>query len=78
MAIDLAFADEHPVFQATSAATDRAPVFPHKLVAIHLGNDLHDPSINGIALTGQLGQLGEEHLKPFAGKEFRDFGRCGR
>ena len=43
-----------------------------ELVAIDLGDDLHDPSINGIALTGQLRQLREKHLKTFTGREFHD------
>jgi len=34
-----------------------------QLVAIHLGDDLHDAPINRVALTGQLGQLPEQHLK---------------
>jgi hypothetical protein len=31
VAIVAAFADDEPVFQATNAATDRAPVAPHNL-----------------------------------------------
>ena len=59
----MAFAADEPVFQATNTATDRAPVDPAQPVAIHLGDDLHDAPINRVALTGQLGQLLEQHLK---------------
>ena len=34
-----------------------------QLVAIHLGDDLHDAPIDRVALTGQLRQLLEQHLK---------------
>ena len=38
------------------------PGHPAQLVAVHLGDDLHDAPIDGVALTGQLRQLLEEHL----------------
>ena len=46
-----AFAGEQPVFQATNACTERAPVAPSQLVTIDLCHDLHDAPINRIALT---------------------------
>ncbi len=39
------------------------PGDPDQLVAIHFGGDLHDARVDGVALTGQLGQLAEQHLK---------------
>ena len=58
-----ALADDEPVFQATSAATDRAPGVTPQPVAIHLGGDVHDAPVDRIALTGQLRQLLEQHLR---------------
>ncbi len=66
VAIVWALADEEPSFQATNAGTERAPVAPAQLVAIDLGHDLDDAPIDRIALTGQLRQLLEQHLKTLA------------
>ena len=73
-----AFPDDEPVFQATNAATDRAPVAPAQLVAIQLGHDLHDAPINRVALTDQLRQLVEQHLKTLIRAHTSGAGRCGR
>ena len=54
---------EEPVFQATSAATERHPVLPHSSVAFHLRDDLDDAAVDRVALTGQLRQLPEQHLQ---------------
>ena len=59
-------ADEVPSFQATIAATERAPVAPRS-VAIILGDDLHHASVDRVALTGQLRQLLEQQLKALLG-----------
>jgi hypothetical protein len=36
----------------------------HEIVAVHLGHDVHDAPIDGVALTHQLAQLVEQHLEP--------------
>ncbi|VBA47024.1 hypothetical protein LAUMK13_05759 [Mycobacterium innocens] len=48
-----------------------------QLVAIELGDDLHDASINRVALTGQLRQLLKQHLKALARARCRSAQRCG-
>ncbi len=65
-----ALAEEEPVFQATSAATERAPGVTPQSVAIDLGDDLHDARVDRVALTGQLRQLVEQHLKPLRRQRF--------
>ncbi|GFG85764.1 hypothetical protein MALGJ_24400 [Mycolicibacter algericus] len=50
-------------------------------VALDLGDDVHDAPIDGIALTGQLRQLAEQHLKPLVRAQRGGAGRrrrCGR
>ena len=71
-----ALAEEVPSFQATNPATD-GPRGTAQLVAIHLGHDLHDPPIDRVALTGQLRQLPEQHLKTLSRGNRRAEG-CGR
>jgi len=73
-----AFAGEQPVFHATNAGTDRAPVAPHNLVAIDLGDDLNDAPINRVALTGQLRQLLEQHPKTLARTDHHSASGCSR
>jgi hypothetical protein len=73
-----ALAGEQPVFQATNAGTDRAPVIPHNLVAVDLGDDLHDAPINRVALTAQLRQLLEQHLNTLARTDHHGASGCGR
>jgi hypothetical protein len=48
------------------------------LVAIDLGDDLNDAPINRVALTGQLRQLREQHLKTLARTHHHGASRCGR
>ena len=63
VAIVLAFADDEPIFQATNAAIDRAPVAPHSSSRSSSATiSTMRPSI-AVALTGQLRQLLEQHLK---------------
>ncbi len=50
---------------------------PAQLVAIHLGDDLHDAPINRVALTGQLRQLLKQHLKTLSRAHRRARG-CGQ
>ncbi|VAZ99826.1 hypothetical protein LAUMK35_04465 [Mycobacterium pseudokansasii] len=54
------------------------PRDPAQLVAIHLGHDLHDAPINGVALTGQLRQLLKQHLKTLARTDHHGASRCTR
>ena len=49
-----------------------------QLVAIHLGHDLHDAPINRVALTGQLRQLLEQHLKTLIRTRHTSVRGCGR
>ena len=72
-----AFRSEVPVFQATSAGIDFAPVDPHKPVAVQLGHDLHHTTVDGVALTGQLGQLLEQHLDTLTGARLSGQRGCG-
>ena len=73
-----AFAGEQPVFQATNAGTDRAPVAPQSSITIDLGDDLHDAPVNRVALTGQLRKLLEQHLKTLGRSEHHGAGGCSR
>ena len=52
VAIVCAFPDDDPVFQATNAATERAPVAPHNSSRSNSADDLHNAPINRVALTG--------------------------
>ena len=61
-AMVLPLADVVPSFQATTAATERAPV-SHTDRVVQLGDEVHDPAIDRIALTGQLRQLLKHPLK---------------
>ena len=48
-----------------------------QLVAIHLGDDLHDAPVDRVALTSQLRQLLEQHLETLGGPTSRGW-RCDR
>ncbi len=47
---------------------------PSQLPALELGDDLHQPTIDRVALPGQLGHLVEQHPEPL----LRSQTRCGR
>ena len=49
-----------------------------QFVAIDLGDDLNDAPINRVALTGQLRQLLEQHLKTLARTHHHSASGCGR
>ena len=73
-----ALAGEQPVFQATNAAHRPRTGGPAQFVAIHLGHDLHDAPINRVALTGQLRQLLEQHLKTLGRTHHHSASGCDR
>ena len=77
MAIVWALAGEQPVFQATNAGSDRAPSCP-TTVTIDLGDNLHDPPINRVALTTQLRQLLKQHLEALLRDHLHCVSRCDR
>ena len=63
VAIVCAFADDEPSLPGHQRRHRPRTRGAAQLVAIHLGDDLHDAPINRVALTGQLRQLLEQHLK---------------
>ena len=63
VAIVWAFADDEPSLPGHQRRHRPRARGAAQLVAIQLGDDLHDAPINRVALTGQLRQLLEQHLK---------------
>ena len=60
-----------PGHQRRDRTSTRHPAQP---ITIHLRDDLHDAPIDGVALTGQLRQLPEQHLKTLSGRDDRGRG----
>ena len=78
VAIVLALAADEPIFQATNAAIDRAPVAPHNSSRSSSATiSTMRPSI-AVALTDQLRQLVEQHVNTLGRAHYRGARRCGR